>query len=267
MNTRDERILSRVKKHYDYICEKYGSEHILGVFLYGSQNYCFDNPDSDIDTKAIYIPDIDELVDLRQPLSKELHYEDEHIEIKDIREMCKMWKKQSMNFLEILFTPYCIINPLYAATFERWFLGIREDIVDYDVIKMIDAIVGQIKGTVRGINSENKDKGKKIANCLRLISFLKRFLDKGEPYEKAMIVPEENKKEFYEIKYHFEKILNTENDVVSDCVNFIEKECEIINKNKMLYENSEKRQDFVNRCFIEGTKRLIMSLNYLEFKR
>lgn len=257
MSDYNEVILSRVKKHYNYICEKYGSEHILGVFLYGSQNYHFDNINSDVDTKAIYIPDIDELMDLRQPLSKELHYEDEHIEIKDIREMCKMWKKQNMNFLEILFTPYCIINPLYAATFKRWFLDIKEDIVDYDVIKMVDSTIGQIKGTIKGINSKD-NKGKSIANCLRLISFLKSFLDKREPYEKAMIIPKKDKNELYAIKYHFEDILNTNKNFVADCTNFIEKECEIIDKNKMFYENSEKRQDFVNRCFIEGTKRLIM---------
>ena len=37
-------------------------ESILGVFLYGSQNYDLAHENSDVDTKAIYIPTIEECI-------------------------------------------------------------------------------------------------------------------------------------------------------------------------------------------------------------
>ena len=73
-------IQKRVNDQYKYAVSKYG-DHILGVFLYGSQNYNIHTEDSDIDTKAIYIPTLDEIAAGVAPISKELSYGDkgEHI--------------------------------------------------------------------------------------------------------------------------------------------------------------------------------------------
>lgn len=54
-------IMNRIYAHYDYVCEQYGKEHILGVFAYGSMNYgTYIDGQSDVDTKAIYVPTLDE---------------------------------------------------------------------------------------------------------------------------------------------------------------------------------------------------------------
>ena len=47
---------NRVKEHYMYLLANYPERSILGVFLYGSQNYNLATENSDVDTKAIYIP-------------------------------------------------------------------------------------------------------------------------------------------------------------------------------------------------------------------
>ena len=62
--------MERVRKHYNMVIEKYGEDNVLGVFLYGSQNYHTDTKDSDVDTKAILIPTLEDLC-LRRPVSKE----------------------------------------------------------------------------------------------------------------------------------------------------------------------------------------------------
>ena len=91
----------------------YKRENILGIFAYGSQNYGVATENSDWDTKAIIVPDWQNLV-LRPPVSMEIHLaNEEHCEVKDIREIVNMFKKQNINFVEILFTEYKWINPLY----------------------------------------------------------------------------------------------------------------------------------------------------------
>ena len=64
-----EDVLNPVYRHYKHVCSHYNEDHILGVFLYGSQNYALDNGDSDVDTKAIYIPTFKEVV-FNKPISK-----------------------------------------------------------------------------------------------------------------------------------------------------------------------------------------------------
>jgi hypothetical protein len=58
MTNRTEKIMNRVWEHYHRAIAHYGIENVLGVFLYGSQNYNCDIEGSDVDTKCILVPDL-----------------------------------------------------------------------------------------------------------------------------------------------------------------------------------------------------------------
>lgn len=170
-----------LKEHYNEVSKIYSKDKILGIFLYGSQNYNIATENSDVDSVAIIIPSIEEVI-LKAPVSKELHFDNgEHCVIKDIREIIKMWKKQNINFLEILFTDYFLINPEYTSYWNN-FLSIRDRIVYYDVDKTIKSISGQAKHTYF---QDPTDK-KKVANALRMFHFLKAYLQKY-PYKRCLI--------------------------------------------------------------------------------
>lgn len=173
-------IQQRVEQHHKFVCEHYPESQILGVFLYGSQNYDLDTPFSDVDTKAIYIPTFEEVV-FNQPISKELHLPNgEHCEVKDIREFVKNLYKQNINFVEILFTDYKVINELYKDLWYEVFYEYRDDIARYDVNKAILSMSHQAYHTLK--QAENgANPCKKLANVARLIYFLQRYL-KGEDY-------------------------------------------------------------------------------------
>ena len=79
----------------------------VGLFLQGSQNYNLDYEGSDIDTKVIVIPNFTDFVLNAKPISTtHIMENDEHVDFKDIRLMFDCIKKQNVNFVEILFTPY-----------------------------------------------------------------------------------------------------------------------------------------------------------------
>ena len=80
-------ISEKLQAHYECACGHFNKDQILGVFLCGSQNYNTDLPTSDVDSKAIYIPTLQELA-FDKPVSVELELPNgEHCEVKDIREM------------------------------------------------------------------------------------------------------------------------------------------------------------------------------------
>lgn len=115
---RKQMIMKRVQEHYDHLVEQ--GYNVAFIALQGSQNYEMDLYNdsymSDIDTKAVIIPTLKDIVSGRVPLSTTLVLENnEHIDLKDIRLMIEMWKKQNVSYLELLFTEFKIMNPVFES--------------------------------------------------------------------------------------------------------------------------------------------------------
>lgn len=121
---REEKIMKRVKEHYEILKNK-GYE-IIFLALQGSQNYGLDVYDeeyqSDVDTKAIVLPSFKDFVYNKEPVSTTIVLDNnEHIDVKDIRVMFENYKKQNINYLETIFTEFKIINPKYEKLIQPLF--------------------------------------------------------------------------------------------------------------------------------------------------
>ena len=132
--------------------------------LCGSQNYGLATADSDIDTKSIVIPNFRTFLRFQKALSKTYILDNnEHAEVKDVREMGAQLLKQGMNFLEILFTPYVNVNQEY-----EWFYSeltkLKERIAHYDRHRAVMAMAGMIQQNCY----HSLDVGQKEVNCKKL---------------------------------------------------------------------------------------------------
>lgn len=128
-----QKIHKRMEEHLQPVLKSH--KEWVGLFLQGSQNYNLDYEGSDIDTKVIVIPNFTDFVLNAKPVSTtHIMENDEHVDFKDIRLMFDCIKKQNVNFVEILFTPYSIINPKYADLFQS-VLDAKEDIARYNNYK------------------------------------------------------------------------------------------------------------------------------------
>ena len=116
----DEWIMSGVRKHYEEAKQYFDESRIVGIFYQGSANYGLDYEGSDIDTKLIIVPSLEDIVLNKQPVSTtHVRENNEHIDFKDIRLYMDTFMKQNLNFLEILFTSYKIINPIYEKFWNK----------------------------------------------------------------------------------------------------------------------------------------------------
>lgn len=166
-------VQTRLEDHYNHAVKMYGEHRVFGVFLYGSQNYGLATPASDVDTKCIIMPTWEDMCNQEKWLSVELHVDGEHCEVKDIREMKHMWQKSNMNFLEILFTDYYLLNPKAEENSEimqiwREILANANDIAYYDRYSMFMSIMGQTKGIMKA----KKITGKKVIATMRMYSVM-----------------------------------------------------------------------------------------------
>ena len=194
-----EKIKKRLKEHYEFVCSKYDKDQILGVFLYGSQNYDLATEFSDIDTKAIYVPSFEEVI-WNKPISIELQFENgEHCEVKDIRDFMKNIYKQNINFIEVLFTEYFILNPKYVDLWNE-LLQYKEDYARYDIHKAVHSMSHQASNTLKQALNSPTNPSKKASDALRLIYFLQRYLH-GESYFDCIKPVGEARDEILSIKY------------------------------------------------------------------
>lgn len=192
-------IKQRVEEHHKFVCQHYPENQILGTFLYGSQNYDLDSPFSDVDTKAIYIPTFEEVV-FNKPISKELELPNgEHCEVKDIREYVNNLYKQNINFVEILFTEYFVLNPLFEKEWNETFIAHKEEFARYDIHKAVHSMSHQASHTLQQ-SKNGANPCKKLANVGRLIYFLQRYIQ-GEDYITCLKPVGEDHDRLYNLKY------------------------------------------------------------------
>lgn len=205
---KEEFIKNRVKEHYHYIKDKYD---VVYLGLQGSQNYELDIYDeeykSDIDTKAVIIPNFEDFVYNKTPISKTIVLpNNEHIDVKDIRIMLDTFKKQNVNFIEILFTKYKIINEEYKDLF-RILLDNRELIANLNRNQALRCMAGMSMEKMKAlqhpyptiidkINKYGYDP-KQLHHILRMNDFIKKYAT-GSRYEDCLIP--DNKDYLIEIK-------------------------------------------------------------------
>ena len=138
----DEWVMEKVKEHYQDALLLFPENRIVGIFVQGSTNYGLDTESSDVDTKLIVTPSFKELAMNEKPVSTtHVRENEEHIDLKDIRLYIETFRKGNMNFLEILFTDYFIINPMYKDDWDI-LVAHREEIAHLNPYRVMQAMYG-----------------------------------------------------------------------------------------------------------------------------
>ena len=261
---KEDFINKRVQEHYEYIKDKYD---VVYLGLQGSQNYELDVYDeeykSDIDTKAIVLPSFEDFVYNKSPISKTIVLENnEHIDVKDIRVMFETFKKQNVNFIEILFTKYGIINKEYADLIGL-LLTNKEQIAHLNYNQALRCMAGMSMEKLKALQHPYPtiiDKiekygydPKQLHHILRMNDFIKKYATRAK-YEDCLIP--NNKEYLIEIK----KGILSEKEAVDLAIK-VDKEIKEI-KEKYLLE-----KDDVNSFAIEILDYVKLNILKRKFKK
>lgn len=189
-------IYRRVLGHLKEVKTYFSEDQIVGIFLQGSQNYGLDIPSSDVDTKLIITPPFKEIAMNQKPVSTtHIRENNEHIDFKDIRLYIQIFHKQNLNFLEILFTPFVFLNPLYAKEWLRLYEA-REEIAHMNPYRAVHSMRGialekyhamerRYPSKIEIIDKYGYD-GKQVSHLIRIYDYLLRYIA-GEKYESCLI--------------------------------------------------------------------------------
>ena len=205
----DEWIMARLAEHYEEAKQHFDESRIVGIFIQGSQNYGLDYEGSDIDTKLIVAPTFAEIAFNKKPVSTtHVRENNEHIDFKDIRLYIETFRKQNLNFLEILFTPYKIVNPQYAEWWNK-LVENREVIAHYDIHRAIKSMKGIALEKYHAMEHKYPSKieiiekygydSKQLHHLMRVENYLMRYIA-GESYEACLIPDEETAEKLRKVK-------------------------------------------------------------------
>ena len=174
---------------------------MVAIFAQGSMNYGLYIRDedyiSDVDSKAIVLPTLDDLISGSKMKSTKYDLDGEQIDVKDIRVMVDMWKKSNPAYLEILFTKYKVINPLYEK-FINDIIKMGNDIVKMNFPQLAKCISGMSKEKVIALEhpypSQLKDLEeygycpKQIHHIIRLNQLIKDIYQNNISFGDALLL-------------------------------------------------------------------------------
>ena len=201
-------VMDRVKEHYNEALTYFPEDRIVGIFLQGSQNYGLATPHSDVDTKLIVTPTFKDIAMNRKPVSTtHIRANEEHIDFKDIRLYIQTFRKQNLNFLEILYTDFAIVNPIYEEQWNR-LVESREAITHFNPYRSVQSMKGIALEKYHAMEHEYPSKievlkkygydPKQLHHLVRVEDYLGRYIN-GESYE-SCLDPGPMKQELIEIK-------------------------------------------------------------------
>lgn len=187
----DEWIMEQMNRHYQEALTLFPEDRIVGVFLQGSQNYGLDYEGSDIDTKCIVLPTLEDLIFNRKPVSTtHVLPNEEHLDLKDVRLYFQTFRKQNLNFMEILFTKYKIVNPTYEPMWNR-LIENNEQIARYNPVGAVKTMKGIAMEKYHAMEHRYPSKvdlidkwgydGKQLHHLIRVNEYLLRYIE-GELY-------------------------------------------------------------------------------------
>lgn len=140
----NEKIYRTVFYHYYRAIGIYGEDRVFGIFPYGSMNYGAFYENSDVDTRIVIIPSLKEICTRENFVNTEKEIEGNKVVYVDIRNFIKQLCNSSPAALEMIFSPFYYINPLYSDFYAKIYSN-REEIGKMNIPKLLKACLGQMK--------------------------------------------------------------------------------------------------------------------------
>lgn len=197
MFDREKHIWGKLREHYDEALTL--GHEVFCVVLQGSQNYNLDINNklyqSDVDTKAIVLPSFNDFTRGKAPVSTtHIRKNNEHIDLKDIRIMFETFKKQNVNFVEVLFSEYFVVPSKYFA-FWMMLRELGERLTHCNPSQTLKTMAGLSHEKHKALChpyptiKEKIDRygydGKQLHHIIRINDFMKKYIN-GIPFSQCL---------------------------------------------------------------------------------
>jgi hypothetical protein len=172
--------LSQQKKYLEDI-----GYNVLYIGLFGSQNYGLADVNSDVDSRAVVLPTIEQLIK-RERISKKYKTELGEIDVKDVLWFYEVIRKGNFTFIEVMQTKYFIGDKFLRILFKDITLNLKS--LRGDMYGKADDFRKEFAGKAKEISEWGYDP-KQIHHIFRLLKLVesrditKSFIDYTDQIE------------------------------------------------------------------------------------
>lgn len=204
-NRYDTSITYRLLQHKTDALEAYNNPDWFVIALQGSQNYGMAHTNSDIDSKLLVLPNVEDIVLNKKAISHtHVMPNNEHVDVKDVREYFKIFRKSNINFVEILFTDYFLVNENYTDVWTD-LLRNREKIARINPYQAVSCMAGMASMKMKALDHPYPSRmyyidkygwdPKQLSHLLRIEQFTELYIN-GALYKKCIYLEDEEKRNY-----------------------------------------------------------------------
>lgn len=237
---------------------------INSLYLFGSQNYCLDNENSDIDLVGIVIPTLDDLILKNKPTSHIIEKENGHIDVKDIRIFLNCLVKSNPAYIELIYSDYKLFKNDTFKQYDQEIQNILEENQKDLLVKFMKSSYGIMlskKSNMYKKTPTYKDniekygyEGKNFSHLIRMESLINQIYER-ESLSYINWVPIENREEILMAKrseYSLDEVEIISNRILERSKYKVDKFCETHQ------ENASKIQEEMNQLSLKIIKNSIL---------
>lgn len=267
---RETNIYNSVYTHYKECKSQYGESNMFVTMLYGSQNYNLDTPNSDVDTKTMIFPSINDVILGRKMVSTDKVMPDGSLSnVKDYRAMFGNYLKGNINFVETLFTDFYVVTPKYMGFFDR-LLSQRDLIANCQPLKLVHMAAGMANQKYVAMEKPFESKKevlerygydfKQLLHLARLDIFIKKYCNTGD--FGACLVPCDKDREWLKGLKTNPISLSDARQLKEETMNKINATLKWADSNLPLDKNKKEAQEFLDNLAVDLFKEVIYN-NFL----
>ena len=195
-------VRPNIADHYFFYNMTFKPSQQFMLVPVGSWNYDCADEHSDVDTKAIFIPTLQDIVQNRCEAYTHLLSNEEHIDCCDIRNYMKSLIKGNPQFLETLFSHWGDLNTGYYGEEIHTLMRMREDIARCNPNNTMRALLGMADRNYKLCMSRGEEDhlGKWVYQVVRIEECMNKYCQ-GRSFEECLHTEQRSfllRKEHYE---------------------------------------------------------------------
>lgn len=203
-------VQATLNKYYRDVIFMYPNNLIVGVFLFGSQNYNLSHENSDIDALAIICPSWDNVIYAEKPISTTINTKEGSIQVKDVRLVLRDMVKPTVFSIECLFTDYKVINPMFNNLWNK--IDSNKELIAFaNIDNLVNSLLGMAHQLYRDFKEyynrgEKINARKKAARLVFVESFLVQYLGTSSAKD-CFLCNEDAREDYFDLRNNDDDIL------------------------------------------------------------
>ena len=192
-------VYKHLKRYLDWndLDDGLGKDEYLFVSSIGSFNYNLQHDKSDVDTRLVYVPGLDNISNGRDQKTRQMNVGEAHMTVESIVNFKRLLMKSNPTVLEALYSRNMVLNDKYIEPFYDLIVPHWDEIPYLNPHEFFKAILGA------AVSFTKKTSVKSLSHIPRMYSILVKYLE-GKPFDEILYLNDDERKMIFDIRKYEE---------------------------------------------------------------